>query len=102
VSVCIYICVKTIKIPYIEILGTHCLTVTKEICHHLTVLNDLRKTHLYPSCTFLLSVTVHVEHVQGVDKIMETLRNCEIEFVLAILKELQLATLYVLRFVYTV
>jgi hypothetical protein len=34
-------------------------------------------------------------HIEGLDKIMETLRNWGIVFVLAILKELQLATLNV-------
>jgi hypothetical protein len=40
-------------------------------------------------------------NIQGVDKIMGTLRNCGIEFVLATVKELQLATPDVLLFVYT-
>jgi hypothetical protein len=40
--------------------------------------------------------------VQGVNKIMETLRNCETESVLATLKEFQMAPLNVfLQFVYT-
>jgi hypothetical protein len=43
-----------------------------------------------------------VKYTQRVDKIMETLRNCGIEFVLATLKELQLATLNVLlQYVYS-
>ena len=42
-------------------------------------------------------------YVQDVDNIMETLRNLGIEFVLATLKQLQLATPnVVLRFVYSV
>lgn len=53
------------------------MTVIKEICNHLTVLNYLRQV----ICVLILSVIVHVEHVQGVDKIMETLRNCGIELV---------------------
>jgi hypothetical protein len=40
--------------------------------------------------------TNHSPPSTGVDKIMETLRNKEIEFVLATLKELQLSTLTVL------
>jgi hypothetical protein len=40
-------------------------------------------------------------NIQEVYKIMETLRNREIEFVLATLKDLQLATLNVLPFVHT-
>jgi hypothetical protein len=40
--------------------------------------------------------TDHAPPSTGVDKIMEALRNCGIEFVLATLKELQLATLTVL------
>jgi hypothetical protein len=40
-------------------------------------------------------------NIQGVDKIMETPRSWGIEFVLATLKELQLATLNALPFVYT-
>jgi hypothetical protein len=43
------------------------------------------------------------DDIQGVDKITDTLRNSEIEFVLATLKELQLSTLNVLLpFVHTV
>jgi hypothetical protein len=38
----------------------------------------------------------NVGHIRGVNKIMETLRNSGIEFVLATLKELQLATMNVL------
>jgi hypothetical protein len=45
-------------------------------------------------------VTFSETYIQGVDKIMETLRNCGIEFVLATLKELQLATLNVLLCAY--
>jgi hypothetical protein len=40
-------------------------------------------------------------HMQGLNKIIETLRNCGREFVLATLKKLQLATVNVLPFVYT-
>jgi hypothetical protein len=39
-------------------------------------------------------------YLQEVDKIIETLRNSGMEFVLATMKELQLATLNVLPFVY--
>jgi hypothetical protein len=41
-------------------------------------------------------------NIQGVDKIMETLRNFGIDFVLAALKEFHLTTLNVLSFVCTV
>jgi hypothetical protein len=45
---------------------------------------------------------MHMDYIHGVDKIMKTLGNWGIEFVLATLKELQLATLNVLLpFVYT-
>jgi hypothetical protein len=40
-------------------------------------------------------------YIEGVNNIMETLRNGGIEFLLATMKELQLVTLNVLRFVYT-
>jgi hypothetical protein len=65
----------------------------------LMVLTDLQvfSTPEYGE-VFLCSIYVYVE---GVDEIMETLKNWEIEFVLAALKDLQLSTLNVLPFVYT-
>jgi hypothetical protein len=50
----------------------------------------------------MFDVLLHSQaDVQGVYNVMETLRNWGIEFVMATLKELELATLNALRFVYT-
>jgi phosphoglycolate phosphatase-like HAD superfamily hydrolase len=50
---------------------------------------------------YLQPTRAHSTNIQGVDKAMETLRNRGIEFVMATVKELQLAELNVLPFVYT-
>jgi hypothetical protein len=49
----------------------------------------------------VLKATSAIFNIEGVGKIMETLIHFEIEFVLATMKELQLATRNVLPFVYT-
>jgi hypothetical protein len=49
--------------------------------------------------TVTFTFTFTLTYMQGIDKILETPRNFEV--VLATLKELQLATLNILPFVYT-
>jgi hypothetical protein len=79
------------------------------LCRDVSVTNN---TVLFLiSLLYIFGVCVYVtcginvgfeEYVQGVDKIMETLRYCGIEFVLATLKEHRSATLNVLQIICTV